>query len=308
MNTPPLSFLRRSFSLHPADLLFPGLTLFLILAARVGFGAKSPIVVALLVTGVVLAGLPHGSLDPLVARQVFGQDRGFTMIRFFFGYLLLAAATAAGWLAAPNVALSLFLIVSAFHFGSDWQGRGDGWGRAAYGFCVISISTLNYTADVRQIFSTLGATRSENIVSGLRLLAGVAILLATLSLFRRTQRRLLDCMELAGIVLGGLALPPLVFFTCYFCLLHSPRHLLLTSQHVGLRGPVQVVVAAAPIVVATLGLAALLWLFLPAYDASSRVLQVVFIGLAALTAPHMLLTALSERKRLHLTRKTPTLA
>jgi Brp/Blh family beta-carotene 15,15'-monooxygenase len=293
---------RGPFRLHPVDLLFPVVSLVLIATVWSGLGVRTPFIMGLLVAGVVVSGLPHGSLDPLVARKLFAGNRRFTMARFLVSYVLLAAVCAAGWLAAPNFALCVFLIVSALHFGSDWEGRAEVWAQAAYGFCVISISTLRYAPDVRQIFTVLGATAASGIVIGLRDLAGFAILIAAISQLRRAPSRSLDRMEFAMILLGGLALPPLLFFFCYFCMLHSPRHLLLTSRQVALRGAVRVFTAAAPAVLGTLALAAFLWRFLPVSNVSNRVLQIVFIGLAALTAPHMLLTALNDRERLRLDR------
>lgn len=287
----------RPFSVDGLNLVYAAITLVLILAGWVGLGARTPVVLILLVAGVVFSGLPHGSLDPLVARKLFGQDRRFTMFRFLLAYVALAAACAFGWLAFPDVALCVFLMASALHFGSDWQGRAKAWGQAAYGFCVISISTLRHAPEVRQIFSALGATASTPIVSGLRAVAGFAILCAVISLLWRSRRRTLDGIELAVIIVSGLALPPLLFFVCYFCLLHSPRHLLLTARQLGLQGAVRILAATAPLVLVTLALAGLLWRFLPASDATSHLLQITFIGLAALTAPHMLLCALSERDR-----------
>ena len=294
MSYQSLRLSRQWFQPQLTDLIFPVATLLLVLATWFGVRADKPLILAGLISGVVLLGLPHGSLDPLVARKLWGKHRRFTMSQFLLGYVLLATACAAGWLTFPNAALVIFLIVSAIHFGTDWQDRGNRWGRAAYGFCVIAIPSLRYAAEVRQIFIALGATAVFSLVSALQVLACIAIPLALVSSFRPSERRNQDVLELAVIVASGLALPPLVFFICYFCLLHSPRHLYATSREVGLRSASAVLLAVAPIVLATLVLAALLWYFLPAKDVGSHILQIVFIGLAALTAPHMLLTTLNS--------------
>ena len=86
--------------------------------------------------------------------------------------------------------------------------------------------------------------------------------------------------------------PPLIYFVVYFCLLHSPRHFLLTADHLKLT-PLQALRATWPILMSTLAMAALgalvLAVLTPAFEPAT--LQIVFIGLAALTVPHMLLTA-----------------
>lgn len=280
-----------------AALLFPTVTLFLVVATVTGTEMNAPMILALLAGGVVLLGLPHGSLDPLVARELFAGDRRFTMTRFLIFYILLAAFCVAGWLATPNIALSLFLLISALHFGSDWQQRGSFWGRAAYGACIVSVPTLHHADAVRLIYVELGATAAADIVNVSRVVACLAVAVAFLSLLRHIRLRWQDCLELVVMLIGGLALQPLVFFICYFCLLHSPRHLVATSRDVGLRDSRAIATAVAPAVGTTLVLAVLLWRFLPANNSTSRVLSVVFIGLAALTVPHMLLTAIKEREQ-----------
>lgn len=86
-----------------------------------------------------------------------------------------------------------------------------------------------------------------------------------------------------------IVLDPLLYFTVYFCLLHSPRHLFETARSIGLSSLVSIARAAAPIVIATLVLAAVLWRLLPGASLDAQLLQIVFIGLACLTIPHMLL-------------------
>ena len=280
-----------------AVLLFPGVTLILVAANYLGTSMSGPIILALLVGGVVFLGLPHGSLDPLVAMQILGSDRRFTIGRFLLAYSLLAAVCVGCWLAFPNVGLSLFLIISALHFGSDWQQRGSSWGRIAYGACIVSVPTLHHAETVRQIFTELGATAAVSIVNTSKIVSCFAIAVAWFSLLPQLSRRWRDGLELAVILIGALALQPLIFFVCYFCLLHSPRHLFETSREVGLRGVGALITAVAPTVGATLVFAALLWRFLPAEHFTSHVLQIVFIGLAALTVPHMLLTEIKEREQ-----------
>ena len=308
MSISPRHHDRQLVPFEPRALLFPTVTLLLVLGTCIGVRVNTPIVLGLLVTGVIFLGLPHGALDPLVARKLFHGHRRFTMIRFLICYLLLAIICAASWHAIPDVALCFFLMISAIHFGSDWQERGSRWGRAAYGLCVVSIPTLRYAPEVGQVFTALGATASKEIVNSMRPLAVFAIVLACSSLFRQLRHRNRDALELAVLLVGGLTLSPLTFFVCYFCLLHSPRHLGATSREVGLRSGFEILGAVAPVVFATLGFAALLWRFLPLTDVSSRLLQIVFIGLAALTIPHMLLTALNARAQRPPAEAVPALA
>jgi hypothetical protein len=78
-------------------------------------------------------------------------------------------------------------------------------------------------------------------------------------------------------------------------LLHSPRHLLETARDLGLTSFRSIALRNLPILAATLALAVLFYLHLQVTPSSGRILMTVFIGLAALTVPHMLLDALASK-------------
>ena len=85
-------------------------------------------------------------------------------------------------------------------------------------------------------------------------------------------------------------LPPLVGFLVYFAVLHAPRHFAATLAHIRAQGmnlgPVRMEVAIWSLAAyAMFGLC----LWLTDGLAEPNVQRTLFIGLAALTAPHMLL-------------------
>jgi Brp/Blh family beta-carotene 15,15'-monooxygenase len=275
--------------------LFPSVTMVLVVAAASGISPGAPLILVLLVVGVIILGLPHGALDPLVATQLWGARQSFTMIRFVILYTGLAALCAAVWVIIPNVALVGFLSISAYHFGSDWEGRCTAWGQSAFGIAIISVPTLCKASQVEEIYRQLGASFAHQIVIVSQVIAVVAVVAALFAASSQLKFRIPSLVEISTVVIGGLMLPPLLFFTCYFCLLHSPRHLIETAHKLGLRGVQDIVRSAAPTVLATLVLGVGLWAVLPGSVYSQKVIQLVFIGLAALTTPHMLLTELSLR-------------
>jgi hypothetical protein len=66
--------------------LFPSVTLILIVAAASGIRPETPIILVLLVVGVVILGLPHGALDPLVAAAL-SHAQFFNSVHRYSGYL-----------------------------------------------------------------------------------------------------------------------------------------------------------------------------------------------------------------------------
>jgi Brp/Blh family beta-carotene 15,15'-monooxygenase len=278
------------------SVLFPALTLVLVLASAWGISPGTPLILILLVAGVVILGLPHGALDPLVAMQLWSARQSFTLVRFLLVYTGVAGLCVAIWMIAPNAALVGFLIISAYHFGSDWDGRCTAWGQVAFGMSIVSVSTLFKANQVEAIYTQLGASVAHQIVIVSQVIAVAAIVAALFAASSRSKFRASNLLELSTVLVGGLVLPPLLFFTCYFCLLHSPRHLMQTAGALGLRGVRDTARAAAPTVLATLVLGIGLWIVLPGSIYSQKVVQLVFIGLAALTAPHMLLTEFNRQR------------
>ena len=123
------------------------------------------------------------------------------------------------------------------------------------------------------------------------LLVGLAV--AAVIAARRAPH---EAFELLGAAALALLAPPLMFFIVYFCALHSARHLRegFREEHGHGRRLTLLVVAAytlaplalaAAFLVGTAGTAAL----------DEQLLRVVFIGLAALTVPHMALVTLGDR-------------
>ena len=67
---------------------------------------------------VMLVGLPHGALDGAIALHLGLFKKKGSLVRFICVYLAGALMVLVTWLTAPVFALSVFLLVSLFHFGA----------------------------------------------------------------------------------------------------------------------------------------------------------------------------------------------
>ena len=273
--------------------IFVAVTGLLMLAALTGRQLNPTTALVVLVAGVVLLGLPHGALDPMVARKAFGRHV-YTTAAFYAAYLALVLGYWLLWKRYPTLGLSLFLLIAAFHFGSDWESRGNLMTRCAYGFTVVTLPAFRFPQEVASIYAMLGAGHEAILVTLSRLIAPVAVGIAAVGAALHFRQRRSDALELFTIASGALLLKPLVFFTCYFALLHSPRHLLETAEGLGITRLKRIYRATLPVVLATLALAGLAYSLLPRISMDARLLRIVFIGLAALTMPHMLLDTIAH--------------
>jgi Brp/Blh family beta-carotene 15,15'-monooxygenase len=272
-------------------------TALLVAAAAFGVQLNASTTLVVLLVGVVLLGLPHGALDPLVARKAFAEDARYSSLAFYAAYLFAVCLYALLWIGLPTLGLAGFLMISAYHFGSDWSPRGTALTRLGYGLTVVTLPSVLHGHAVEQVFASLGTGHAQTLVAISRVLAPFAVAAAGVGAVLQLNRRGNDLVEFLAIAAGALVLEPLVFFTCYFSLLHSPRHLLETAQEVGLKNLRSIALKALPVLIATLVLGGLFYMALPAASMGGRIVMTVFIGLAALTVPHMLLETLATESR-----------
>ena len=267
-----------------------------------GVALSQQALVLVLALAVAVTGLPHGALDPWVAWRI-GLWRGrWGFVAFNVAYVGLAALVVMAWQLAPGLSLVVFLAISAWHFAGDWRQDLPGWARALAGLALLALPAWRWPGDVDASFALLAGADGSVIASWLRVASPwLAAGMAAVALLAQRRSRA-TAIELAAVAALALLLPPLVYFVVYFCALHSLRHLRIAvgEADASSRGPIAGV--ALLYTVLTLVLAALVWPWLAAagtlvHTADAELLKLVFIGLAALTLPHMLVVMLSERAR-----------
>ena len=133
------------------------------------------------------------------------------------------------------------------------------------------------------IFAVLAPAGSQVIVDAMVLLSVASSLTVAFCCFKTQQSSVILLAELVVLFCAAYALPPIAYFTVYFCLLHSPLHLNQSMEQLGLA---ETLVCAVPFTMLSFGAGALLFVSLPDIDFSFQLMQVVFVGLFALTVPH----------------------
>lgn len=254
--------------------------------------------VVVLAFAVAVAGLPHGALDPWLARRAGLWRTPLQCVAFHLAYAGLAAAVLLAWRWAPGASLAAFLAVSAWHFGGDWRGAVPDWARAVVGAALLALPAWRWPDAVADAFALLSGTAGVAIARALATLApwlGAGIVAAALLALRRSPAAALELVAIAAL---ALLLPPLAYFIVYFCALHSPRHLRAAVAAAAPDARRRMAAVALGYTALTLLLAAAAGPWLAegvAPHASADLLRLVFIGLAALTLPHMLVVLLAER-------------
>ena len=276
--------------------VFCGVALALVIASLVGVRLEPR--VELLAAGalVLLLGMPHGAFDVVIARRLFGTADFKGWALFSLCYIGLSVAVVGVWIVAPTLFLCAFLIASALHFAGDPAAGVATISRALYGGAMIVLPAWWHGEELQRLLGLVAGPDSAMFVA--RLLSQLAApwlaatMLACVVQFRTS--RLAAC-ESAGVAALAVAAPPLVAFCAYFCVMHSPRHILRTLA--GLKAPEAreaLVLAVWPTLTVLVTAALVIWLAREV-ALESRVMQLVFVGLAALTLPHMVLLERARR-------------
>jgi len=290
----------RALSTLPAETLFFSVSamLVIVLAATASMSLPFAVQVGLLSVAVIVLGLPHGSLDAWVAGKAGLYQGGPGWVVFNLLYLALALLIVAGWWFSPVIALGLFLLISAWHFSDDWREHLSLWQRLTAAAALLGMPAVFSPEAVAAIFVTLSGSGAVMVAEALRAVGMAAMLIMVPILLRAAQRRQLAVVaELGLLVLLAIFASPLIYFLIYFCLLHSPRHLRGTLALASREERPRVLGQAVVYTLVTVALAGtLVALVLPSQALSELALRMLFIGLAALTVPHMLLMLWTARR------------
>ena len=287
--------------------------IFSIIAFKITYFTISPLICLSLILSI---GVCHGSLDNLKGRklfQIFGINNFFI---FYLSYILISVSVIILWMIIPSTSLLIFLIVASHHFGKeDTQ------------FLIIKDSYLNqllfllkgsliilapmyfHFDETISIFKLL-LVENETFYEFLNLIETNKILLygiivSTLSsiiLFSKNfeLKKFTIFLDYFSILIVNYFFSPLIAFTIYFCFLHSIRHSISLMSELDkndLTNGLKIFIKKAmPLTILTATFCFLGLYFLNnTYSFDSSILKMIFIGLASLTFPHILLEYLIEK-------------
>ena len=279
--------------------VFCGLAVALVIASAVG-ARLAPLQEILAAAALVsLLGTPHGAFDAVFARKLFGvaDFKGWAV--FSMLYIGLSAAVVGFWFLAPTPFLCAFLVCSALHFGGDPPAGASTFARGLYGGAVIVLPALWHGPELQRLLGLVAGPASAAFVVPLLSRVAAPWLAATvLACALQARTSWLAASELAALAGLSVVATPLVAFTVYFCAMHSPRHVLRTLASLpGAEARHALALALWP-TLAVLSALAVAASLLSDQPIEARAMQLVFVGLAALTLPHMVLLERARRMAL----------
>jgi len=273
----------------------------------------SPVVCLFLILSI---GISHGALDNQKGKrlsQLYNIQKSYF---FYLIYSLIGVSIIIFWLFFPTLSLILFLIVASYHFGKEDTefliNNKNVSNLILYflkGSLIIIAPLMFHFVETINIFKLL-LIENENFYLFLNFIEDNSILLFALSIsllsniyyFLKDFKivNILILFDFFSIIALNYFLTPLVAFTIYFCFLHSFRHsisLITELNQKSLKiGAITFIKKAIPLTVLTAILYIISLYFLSNfYQLNDAILKVIFIGLASLTFPHILLEYLVEK-------------
>ena len=248
-------------------------------------------------------GVSHGALDHEKGKKIIKLFKLKKIELFYLAYVSLSLIIILLWSIAPIITLIIFLIVASYHFGKEDSVFGiikyNHFSNVLFFFkgSIIVLAPLYFSQEETfEIFKILNANIKPISQDFLLIL----ILLSLLSNFLLKKNVLIHSIDTLSITIINWAFSPLVAFTIYFCFLHSIRHSFSLIYEINKKnfkkGSNLFIKKALPLTMLT-GLLFLISLYVlnNYFLLNSAILKVIFIGLASLTFPHILLEYLLEK-------------
>ena len=287
--------------------------IFSLIAFKIDTFTISPFICLLLILSI---GISHGSLDNFKGRKLFQILKIDNFSIFYFAYILIALIVIFLWILIPYVSLIIFLMVASYHFGKeDTQFliiKNSYFNQFLFflkGSLIVFAPMYFHFDETISIFRLL-LIENETFYNFLGLIESNRVLLycvilstlANILLFTKNfeLKKFTIFLDYFSILIINYYFSPLVAFTIYFCFLHSIRHSIslmseLDENNLG-NGFKIFIKKALPLTFITAIFCVIgLYLLNNTYNFDSSILKIIFIGLASLTFPHILLEYLIEK-------------
>ncbi len=265
---------------------------------------------------ILIIGVSHGSLDHIKGKKLLSLFNIKSTYLFYIIYILISAAVIITWILLPSSTLIIFLMIASFHFGKeDTQfliNDRSFFTQLLYffkGFLIILAPLYFHFQETIAIFKLL-LIDNEVFYSSLNFIETnkviqIGIIGSTLSsifLFLKNFeiKKFVIFLDYFSILILNYYLSPLIAFTFYFCFLHSIRHSISLAIELNPNslnnGFILFVKKALPLTILTVIFSFIaLYLLSNSYGLDNAILKIIFIGLASLTFPHILLEYFLEK-------------
>ena len=303
----------KKINLNHSFIFFLFCNIFSIIVFKINSFTISPLICLFFI---LIIGVSHGSLDNLKGRKLFQIYGINNFLIFYLSYILISIIIIILWIIAPSLSLVTFLIIASHHFGKEDSQflitENSYFNQLLFflkGSLIIFAPIYFHFDETISIFKLLLVENESfyeflNIIETNKILL-YGIILSTFSsiiLFAKNfeLKKITFFLDYFSILIINYCFSPLMAFTIYFCFLHSVRHsisLMYELDKDNLTNGLKIFIRKAlPLTILTAAFCFFgLYLLNNTYNFDSSILKIIFIGLASLTFPHILLEYLIEK-------------
>jgi Brp/Blh family beta-carotene 15,15'-monooxygenase len=276
----------------------PALTAVLILSDQFWVGMDTIQLTMVAAVAIVIAGIPHGTLDAEIAAVHFGHSNIAGKAKIIAAYLVCALSMVLLWALLPEFALISFLVISVVHFSRDWRGGVDPFLAMMVGWALVALPALSHPQAVAMIFEMLTGNPNGAVIAALLACASVPAALGSLvfTYWAYTNDDTQSAIEVFTCMVAALFLPPLIAFAIFFCGLHSPRHMADALRQTGALSSGKKIVIVAAVSALSLGLGVLIYASGGAVGFDAGIVRAAFVLISTLTVPHFILEHLITKE------------
>lgn len=259
----------------------------------------------ILMVGILIGGIPHGAIDHLIYEEESRlEGKSFNLYYFYFQYLTAMGVYALIWWFSPLFSLSLFIMMTAWHFGETdlfFETYPNKIIRSLfymlYGLWVIAVLLASHKPEIESLFNSLGLTQLNPSLkgilffqyngNGLLFMEGLLLWLLSGLFFKNWSSTLL--LQIAFVFILSF-LPLALAFTLYFTAWHSLRSLKEISHFIkkGVSRIKFVQLLLPNTLLSLVFLGGLYYFWVKAFPLGSFIL-LVFVLLSLLTLPHFVI-------------------
>ena len=306
------NFINKINSIHSL-IFFLAATIYSISVYKFKLMQLSPLLCFFLI---LIIGVSHGAYDHIKGRSLLKIYNINNIFIFYLSYILVGLIVILTWFVTPSISLLIFLIFASFHFGKEDSQFLLKKRSITYliffvfkGLLIVTaplyfnfVETINIfkllLIENENFYRYLDWIESKNILITLISLSFLVNILLIIVNFKISNLTLL--LDFASILILNYFLSPLIAFTIYFCFLHSIRHIIAIANEVNNKnfydGLKEFIKKASTLAIVTVILFILALIITYNYfEINDAILKIIFIGLASLTFPHILLEYLLEK-------------
>ena len=261
-------------------------------------------------------GISHGALDNIKGKKLLKIYNFSNILIFYLLYFAIAFIIISLWFLFPTFSLIIFLVIACYHFGKEDTNFLINYDlKFNYLFYFIKGSLIVFAPLVfhfeetinlfkillienENFYSTIGYLEEKKIFYLSAFISVIVSFFYTLNKFKIVNA--LIFFDILSVIILNYLLTPLLAFTIYFCFLHSLRHSISLSLELDAEnlsnGFKTFIKKAVPLTLMTVIIYVFgIYLLSTFYTFDESIIKAIFIGLASLTFPHILLEYLIEK-------------